>query len=40
MNPEAAIASYTFWLMVFTAVLAFVALIQICFLFNARNLGS
>jgi flagellar basal body-associated protein FliL len=34
-TPEQAIARYNLWLMIFTGVLAFVALIQIAFLLNA-----
>jgi flagellar basal body-associated protein FliL len=34
-SPEQAIARYNLWLMIFTGVLAFVALIQIAFLLNA-----
>ena len=39
-RPDRAIASYTFWLMVFTAVLAIVGLIQIRFLIDANRTAT
>jgi hypothetical protein len=39
-RPEEAIARYNLWLMIFTGVLAFVALIQIGFLISADNTAS
>jgi hypothetical protein len=39
-SPEEAIARYNLWLMIFTGVLAFVALIQIAFLLNADRTST